>query len=213
MKKAKKATKKETAGLRLDLGCGQGCRAGYDGVDIVKLPGVKYVVDLTKFPWPWKDGSVAEIYAQQFLEHIPAKLRYKFMDEAWRVLGVGGKAAFITPYWASMRAIQDVSHEWPPVCEAFYAYLNEAWRIINGLTHYDVSCNFDAAGIHGLSPEFQSKSQETIAFSVQHYINIANDLFITLTKIPRLEKEAIKNLEQQRAETLKKQAEAQGGVK
>src|SRR5450631_2289176 len=142
--KKKVAKKKESVGLKLDLGCGQGCREGYDGVDIVKLPGVKYVVDLFKTPWPFKAGSVDEIYSQQFLEHVPAKARYKFMDEVWRVLKPGGRAAFITPYWASQRAIQDITHEWPPVCEAFYAYLNEAWRIINGLTHYEVSCNFDA---------------------------------------------------------------------
>jgi hypothetical protein len=212
MKKTKKASKKKAESvLRLDLGCGQGCRAGFEGVDIVKVPGVKWVVDLTKFPWPWKDESVDEVYAQQFLEHIPREKRFRFMDELWRVLKPGAKAGMITPYWASMRAIQDPTHEWPPVCEAFYAYLSEEWRIINGLNHYGVTCNFNAGGIHGMTPEYASKSAETIEFSVKHYLNVANDLFITLTKLPRLTKERIKELEKRREEVRKQQIAAQAG--
>ena len=46
--------------IKLDLGCGNNRQQGFIGVDIAKLPNVDQVVDLEKFPWPWKDESVED---------------------------------------------------------------------------------------------------------------------------------------------------------
>jgi hypothetical protein len=61
-----------TPPLRLDLGCGNNPREGFEGVDKF-APNAKHKVDLFKFPWPWADNSVDELHASHFLEHIPAR--------------------------------------------------------------------------------------------------------------------------------------------
>ena len=58
--------------LKLDLGCGQNVREGFEGVDLYGDK-AKHKVDLFKFPWPFKDGSVDEINCSHFMEHIPAR--------------------------------------------------------------------------------------------------------------------------------------------
>jgi predicted SAM-dependent methyltransferase len=63
---------KSTELVRLDLGCGQRPKDGYEGVDN-RAPDAKHKVDLFKFPWPWEDNSVDELHASHFVEHIPAR--------------------------------------------------------------------------------------------------------------------------------------------
>lgn len=169
--------------LRLDLGCGQNKRPDFTGVDIAKVPGVDVVHDLFKFPWPFKDGCVEEVHASHFFEHVPAKLRFRFMDELWRILKLGGKSQFICPYWSSMRSVQDTTHEWPPICEASFLYFNKEWRKANKLDHYPVSCNFNFSYGYGISPEWQTRSEETRSFAARNYVNSAMDLHVTLEKI------------------------------
>jgi predicted SAM-dependent methyltransferase len=78
MKKRRHAPKptlveaKSTPSLRLDLGCGQNPKEGFEGVDMYGDK-AKHKVDLFKFPWPFEDNSVEEIHASHFLEHVPAR--------------------------------------------------------------------------------------------------------------------------------------------
>jgi predicted SAM-dependent methyltransferase len=58
--------------LKLDLGCGQNPREGFDGVDLYGDK-AKHKVDLFKFPWPFADNSVDEIHCSHFMEHIPSR--------------------------------------------------------------------------------------------------------------------------------------------
>lgn len=59
-------------GLKLDFGCGQNPREGYEGVDLY-APDATHKVDLWKFPLPWDDNSVEAIHASHFLEHLPMR--------------------------------------------------------------------------------------------------------------------------------------------
>src|SRR5258708_8631178 len=68
--------------IKLNLGCGPHIAPGYVNVDIVPLPGGDLVADLDQ-PWPWQDGTVAEILASHLFEHVDRPLL--FMPEAWRV--------------------------------------------------------------------------------------------------------------------------------
>lgn len=197
----KEAPKKEL--LKLDIGCGERPREGYLGVDYIKTPAVKYQVDIRKTPWPFKNESVSDIYCQQFLEHLNGYHRVKFMNEVYRVLAPGGKAEIISPYWTSARSIQDPTHLWPPLAENSFLYFNETWLRQNHLTHMrifpacehskdqsvSIECNFDFPYGYGVVPEFAQKNEETRTFATQHYVNVVNDVFVTLTKIPRLPKE------------------------
>lgn len=166
--------------LKLDLGCGQRPQEGFTGVDV--WSGANIVHDLFTFPWPFEAGSVEEVYSSHFLEHVPGSLRFKFFDELHRILIVGGKVSIIVPYWSSCRAIQDPTHQWPPISESSFAYYNKKWREDNKLDHYDVHCDFDFVYGYAYDNETAARSTETQQFWSKHYVNAVADLHITLTK-------------------------------
>ena len=168
--------------LKLDLGCGQNKQQGFKGVDIWNGRGVDFVVDLFKLPLPFETASVEEIFGSHFFEHMPQELRFGFMDELYRILIPGGKITFVTPYWASPRAVQDPTHMWPPITESSYLYFNKGWREMNKLTHYKVQCDFDFTYGFLLDPETSLKNPETQSFWVKHYVSAVSDLQVTLTK-------------------------------
>lgn len=168
--------------IKLDLGCGERKEDGYLGVDIAKLDSVDYVFDLSKFPWPIDDACVDELKCSHFFEHLTGEQRMGFMDECWRVLKTGSQLTVIVPYWTSMRAIQDPTHQWPPVCEASFLYFNKKWREDNKLSHYPITCDFDFAFGYGLDNDLMVRNQEWQQFAIKHYIQSANDLQVALTK-------------------------------
>lgn len=169
---------------KLDLGCGDNKKQGFTGVDKFKTPSVDIVCDLLTFPWPFKDESIEEIHSAHFFEHVPQTLRAKFMEEIYRILKPGAKAFIICPYAHSHRSIQDATHEWPPICETSFLYFNANWRKENKLEHgfYDIKCDFDFAYGFQLFPDWQMKSAEALAFALKHYLNVAQDIHVTLTK-------------------------------
>lgn len=136
----------ERLGLCLDLGCGGKVRPGYLGVDRVELPGVLRF-DLLDFPWPWPDASVDDVWCSHYFEHVPGRLRGRWMDELYRVLIPDGTATITVPTHDSPGAIQDFTHEWPPVCRESFFYFNREARRAMGLEHYPVSCNFQISGL------------------------------------------------------------------
>lgn len=171
--------------VKLDLACGQNKQEGFVGVDFVQAEGVDQVWDLNLYPWPWEDNSVDEIHCSHYLEHIPGLDRPRFMEEVYRILKVGGKATFITPYATSTRAIQDFSHAWPPVCAETYLYFNRAWREMNKLTHgwYNIRCDFDFSfPQQSLDPEVNNRAAEVVQFWAKHYNNVVQDLWAVLVK-------------------------------
>ena len=110
--------------LKLDIGCGKGKKAGFHGVDSIAFDGVDTVFDVRTSPWPWADNSVEEVHCSHFLEHLTATERVQFMNEMWRVMKEGAKATLITPHWGSNRAYGDPTHQWPPVSEMWFYYLD-----------------------------------------------------------------------------------------
>jgi SAM-dependent methyltransferase len=177
------APAKERNLLKLDLGCGDNKREGFKGVDFVKTKSTDYVHDLMKTPWPFKTNSVEEIHCSHFFEHIPAKMRPKFMDEIYRVLAPDGKATIICPYFKSVRAIQDFSHEWPPIAENTFLYFNKKWREENKLTHgfYQMVCDFDFTYGYQMNQLWASKSEDARNFAIGAYWSVIDDIHVTLT--------------------------------
>lgn len=173
---------KKRKDLRLNLACGQIKEDGWFGVDIAKTPVTDMVFDLRKPKWPWATGSVSEIVCSHFFEHLTGKERIRFMDEAWRILKPEGKFSITVPYWSSMRAIQDPTHEWPPVCEASFLYFNKKWREDNKLDHYNIKSDFDYTYGYSIHPQWIPRNDETKQFAVANYINAVADLQVTLTK-------------------------------
>jgi hypothetical protein len=104
---------RERAGIRLDIGCGahkQG--ADWVGMDVRPLPGVDIVHDFEVYPWPLPDACVTVAVASHVVEHIyPARFGFiRWMDELWRVMQVGGKAALALPHGNSQGYLQDPTH-------------------------------------------------------------------------------------------------------
>ena len=170
--------------LKLNLGCGKSKMDGYTGVDISPDCGADIVHDLAVFPWPFDDDSVDEVHASHFLEHIAGPDRMAFMNELWRVLKVDATATIITPHGNSNRAVQDPTHQWPPIVESSYLYFNRKWREDNFLDHYPITCNFDFSYGYNIENPWASRAQEAKDFALRHYLNVAADLHVILTKRP-----------------------------
>lgn len=180
-KKAKKQKVVETPKLwKLDLGCGKNKREGFTGVDNHSFEGVDQVVDLRQ-PWPWADNSVEEVHSSHFVEHLTAQERIHFVNELYRVLIPGGKCLIITPHWASNRAYGDLTHQWPPVSEMWFAYLSKPWRDLNAPHNDFYTCNFDHAGGFGMRQDLMTRNQEYQQFALANYKEAAQDTYTTLT--------------------------------
>jgi hypothetical protein len=170
------------APLKLNLGSGSVRMDGFTNVDISPDCGAEIVHDLSVFPWPFEDDSVEEVHCSHFLEHLTGAQRIGFMDELWRVLKPAGTANIITPYWASSRAIQDPTHQWPPIAESSYLYFNKQWREDNGLSHYPIRSDFDFTYGYNIDQPWSARSTEARDFAMRHYLHVASDLHVVLTK-------------------------------
>ena len=83
----------------------------------------------------------------------------------------------------------DPTHQWPPVSEMSFYYLNQEWRDTQA-PHTDAkwnkdgfSCNLQATWGYSFSPELGNRNQEYIQFALQNYKEAAQDLHATLTKV------------------------------
>jgi len=195
----KKNSPKQDKPLKLSLACGNRVPEGFVGVDIAKTKSAKYVQDLLKFPWSqFADNSVDEIECSHFVEHIPHGDGYsdpffQFFDEIHRILKpaefdpanpnipIKGFANISGPYYTSMRAWQDPTHQ-RALSEASFLYLNKQWRVDNLLDHYPVTCDFDFSYGYNLAPEWQNSNLETQTFAIQHYFNVVSDIQVQLVK-------------------------------
>lgn len=166
--------------MKLDLGCGQNKQEGYLGVDIWE--GADIVHDLTITPYPFEDESVESIWCSHFFEHLTGAQRIAFMDECHRILKPGAQMVIIVPHWSSMRAIQDPTHQWPPVCETSFLYFNKGWREQNHLGHYNIKSDFDFGYGFSLDGDIQVRNAEHQQFAIKHYNNAVMDLHVTLTR-------------------------------
>lgn len=174
-------TRAEAEGLRLDLGCGQSPRERFEGVDL-NAPTAKHKVDLFKFPWPWADNSVGEIFTSHFVEHLPAReveardlvvdrpggadMRYvgkdfffAFFDECYRIMKDGAFIEVIVPALKTDRAFQDPTHR-RFITVATFAYLAKQWRQEQRLDHYRAECNFIANVNFSFPVDLQTRAPE-----------------------------------------------------
>ena len=172
--------------LKLDFGCGPHKREGFQGVDSRQFVGVDYVVDLTQKPWPWPDNSVAEAHASHFVEHLNGWQRVLFCNELYRVLVPNGTCQIIVPHWASCRAYGDPTHQWPPVSEFWFYYLNREWRTGNA-PHTDVAwntdgfnCHFDATWGYAMRQDLLVRNQEFQQFAMANHKEAIQDCIATL---------------------------------
>lgn len=70
--------------------------------------GVDVLVDLSKFPWPFRDNAFDEILAIHVLEHLPDTLRV--MEEVHRVTRPGATITIEVPHYKHSNAYKDPTH-------------------------------------------------------------------------------------------------------
>jgi hypothetical protein len=163
--------------MKLNIASGQKKIEGFTGIDI--MPGSDIVHDLNVYPWPIKDESVEEVKCDHYIEHVPDLM--KFMNEVGRIMKKGAKCTMTAPYYSSVRAWQDPTHV-RAISEMSFLYYNKEWRTNNGLSHYPIDCDFDFTYGYSINQPWSSKSEEARNFAIAHYINVVNDIIITLVK-------------------------------
>jgi ubiquinone/menaquinone biosynthesis C-methylase UbiE len=88
--------------MKINMGCGTDIKKGYLNVDIAKLEGVDKLVNLNKYPLPFKENSVDEIYLNHVLAHLDDPTT--FLGEVNRILKKGGKIIILVPHFTSATA-------------------------------------------------------------------------------------------------------------
>jgi hypothetical protein len=166
--------------LKLDLGCGKNPKAGFTGVDCRDF-GQEITADLRQV-WPWGDGSVEEVHCSHFVEHLTAAERIHFVNELYRVLIPGGKAQIIVPHWSSCRAYGDLTHQWPPVSEFWFYYLDKGWRDQNAPHNDFYTCDFQVTWGYSLNPQISARNQEYQQFAMTFYKEAVQDVIATMVK-------------------------------
>jgi hypothetical protein len=197
--------------VKLDLGCGQNLKEGFEGVDLYGDK-AKHKVDLFKFPWPFKDNSVDEIFASHLLEHIPARevemrdivvsdatgdkrlrengekflgqdMLFAFIDECYRVLKMDGWMEMVVPSGRSNRAFWDPTHRRFFMQETF-CYFNRDWRTAQKLDHYRIKAHL--VGDVGQTMD-QAEGLRAIEVQTERYKtlwNVTIDWWAKLKKMP-----------------------------
>ena len=93
---------------KLHLACGKDIKRGYINVDIVKLPGIDFQMDITKVPYPFRDNSMDVVEAHCIFEHL---LDYvSIVREVYRILRPGGKFRITVPHFSSPGVFTDPTH-------------------------------------------------------------------------------------------------------
>lgn len=188
MVKKQKAAKAAAATVKLDFGCGPNKKTGFVGVDAIAFPGVDVTLNLGVDPWPWAGGSVSEGHASHFVEHLTGLERVHFFNELHRVLVPGGQCFIQVPHCASSRAYGDFTHQWPPVGEFFFYYLDRDWRKTNA-PHNDIefnpqgyTCHFHHTGGYSLRGDLVSRNADYQQYALANFKEAAQDMLITVTK-------------------------------
>jgi hypothetical protein len=172
--------------MKIDLGCGPKKREGFLGVDSKPFEGVDIVADLRQ-RWPWSDGEVDEAFSSHFIEHLTPPERIHFANELFRVLKIGGKATLVAPHWSNFMAYGDLTHQWPPISEFWFNYLNRGWRKENAPHNDTYLCDFDSEWSFTLLQDTQNTQmgKDFPSFAARFCKDAIFEVVATLTKPDR----------------------------
>ena len=101
----------------LDVGCGNQKRTGSIGIDINPDTCADIIHDLNKFPYPFKESTFDEIYADNVIEHLDNVM--KVMEELHRISKPDGIIIIKVPYFRSRYACIDPTHKHYFTVESF----------------------------------------------------------------------------------------------
>jgi predicted SAM-dependent methyltransferase len=110
---------------------------------------------------------------------------FAFFDECYRILVPDGWLHIVVPAHRSDRAFQDPTHRRFVTAQTF-AYMNEDWRRVNRLDHYNVDCNFIGDCHPVVAAELNLRFPETAQRMIQRDWNTVIDWTAKMQKKSRL---------------------------
>lgn len=102
--------------MQINLGAGAEIEQGYVNVDWIDQDGIDIVHNLLIYPWPFESDIADRIMARDVLEHMPnftpdnKSNPIVFVEEAHRILKVGGELFMTMPHWQSKNCWIDLTH-------------------------------------------------------------------------------------------------------
>jgi predicted SAM-dependent methyltransferase len=131
--------------LRLNVGCGTTKIEGFIGIDRLRYPTVDCVLDFAKDGlMEFKENSVSEIRAYDFIEHIADKIFT--LEQFYRVLVPNGIVDIQVPSTDCRGAFQDPTH---------VSYWNENSFMdyyMSGIYKYDAKYNYKVLSLFTTVP-------------------------------------------------------------
>ena len=98
------------SGAVLDVGCGIKKYPGAIGLDRNPNTSADVIADLDHFPFPFQDGSFAQVRAIHVIEHVADVIRT--MEEFHRLLAPGGQVFIVTPHYTDFSSFCDPTQRW-----------------------------------------------------------------------------------------------------
>ena len=125
--------------MKLNIGCGDTRKEGFEGIDYVKLPTVDHIWNLNDIPWQINggkidDNSVDEIFCSHNLEHLDKPVAV--MKEIHRILKPNGKTTIIVPHIQGILAPSGMHKSYFGVIW-FYSWVNPMRRIQENEFEYE----------------------------------------------------------------------------
>tara|TARA_Y100000034_G_C6805657_1_gene361751 strand:- start:152 stop:613 length:462 start_codon:yes stop_codon:yes gene_type:complete len=113
---------------KLNLGCGTNYKKGWLNVDINKKVKKDKIVNLEKFPYPFKNNEFNIIIMKHVLEHLEDTV--KTMKELKRIINKKGMIKIEVPYYKNKGAFRDPTHKRFFTEDTFPEYFNKDFKII-----------------------------------------------------------------------------------
>jgi SAM-dependent methyltransferase len=99
-----------TTSRTLDVGCGINKYPGAIGIDRNPRTRADLLVDLDRFPYPFRDGAFQSVRAVHVIEHVTDVVRA--MEEFHRLVSPGGRVFIVTPHYTDFSSFCDPTHRW-----------------------------------------------------------------------------------------------------
>ena len=94
----------------LDVGCGINKKPGSIGIDRNPRSRADVIVDIDRFPYPFRDSTFDALQAVHVIEHVSDVVRT--MEEFHRLVRPGGEVYLATPHYTDFSSFCDPTHKW-----------------------------------------------------------------------------------------------------
>lgn len=204
---------------RINLGCGSQKIEDFVNVDISPTVKPDMVVDLNKFPWPFKDNEFDHLVAKDVLEHLGETSAdfIKVLKEMYRISHNGAIWEIESPHWRCDTAIDDPDHK-RLITMGMFNLFNKRQLLeklqTEGGSHsahafeHDVDieiCDmqFDYTGPWAEKLRKREIGQEELSYALNHLVNVAQSVkyLIQVHKPGRIDFEEYERLVDEKIKT------------